>query len=223
MLLDRRRNAVDKETRYRSDIGFDDAEWADAVNPHHRGCRVADDAAGAAGVRRCDDGSEIADMHLALEDMASNRAADQGRCDVVQKARQHEDDHEQQEPAGPTVRQEPWHLVWDAAVLEVPRQDCKAHQQQEQVGQGHPLVVHLQHETAESLALPEPGEEQLVDGDHREPGQRDLQRLVMKDRDAEQRQAEQNEIDRDAEQVNGLCRVDASRGCRRGRICDQDT
>ena len=108
-------------------------------------------------------------------------------------------------PAGPAVRQEGRHLVRDAAVLEVPRQDRKAHQQQEQVCQNHPLVVHLQHEAAETLALPEPGEEQLVDGDHRKPGQRDLQRLVMEDRDAEQRQAEQDEINRDAEQVDGLC------------------
>ena len=66
-------------------------------------------------------------------------------------------------------------------------------------------MVHLQHKAAQPLTLSEPGEEQLVDGDHREPGQRNLQRLVMEDRDAEQRQAEQNEINRDAEQVDGLC------------------
>ena len=205
MLLDRGGNAVNQEARDRRDIGFDDAEWADAVDPHHRRGGVANDAAGTAGVRRCDDGGEIADMDFALEDMPSHRAADQGRCDVVEKARQHEHDGEQHKPAGPTVRQERWHLVRDAAVLEVPRQDRKAHQQQEQVGEDHPLVVHLQHEAAEALSLPEAGEEQLVDGDHRKPGQRDLQRLVMEDRDAEQRQAEQNEINRDAEQVDGLC------------------
>ena len=87
----------------------------------------------------------------------------------------------------------------------MPRQDCKAHQQQEKVGEDDPLVLHLQRKAAQSLALSEPGEEQLVDGDHGEPGQRNLQRLVMEDGDAEQRQAEQNEINRDAEQVDGLC------------------
>ena len=42
-------------------------------------------------------------------------------------------------------------------------------------------------EAAESFALPEPSEEQLVDSHYREPGQRNLQGLVMEDRDAEQR------------------------------------
>ena len=78
-------------------------------------------------------------------------------------------------------------------------------------------MVHLQHEAAETLALPEAGEEQLVDGDHREPGQCDLQRLVMEDRDAEQRQAEQDEVDRDAEHEHRLGRIGAGRGCGGGR------
>ena len=83
-------------------------------------------------------------------------------------------------------------------------------------------MVHLEHEAAESLALPEPGEEQLVDGDYRKAGQCDLKCLVMEDRDAKQRQAKQNEINRDAEQVDWLCRVDTKRGCCRGWICEQD-
>ena len=78
-------------------------------------------------------------------------------------------------------------------------------------------MVHLQHKAAEALALPEPGEEQLVDGDHREPGERDLQRLVMEDRDAEQRQAEQDEVDRDAEHEHRLSRIGAGRGRGGGR------
>ena len=65
--------------------------------------------------------------------------------------------------------------------------------------------MHLQHEAAESFSLPKTGEKQLVDGDHREPSQRNLKRLVMEDRDAEQRHAEKYEVNRDAEQVNGLC------------------
>jgi len=95
VLLYRCRNAVNEETCYRGDIGFDDAEWADAVDPHHCSCRVANDTTGTASIRRCDDGNEIADMHFTPEDMPSNRAADQGRCDVVQKAGQHEDNYEQ--------------------------------------------------------------------------------------------------------------------------------
>jgi hypothetical protein len=45
---------------------------------------------------------------------------------------------------------------------------------------------------------------------------------VVEDRYSEQRQTEQNEINRDAEQVDGLCRGHASRGRCGGRICEQD-
>ena len=62
-------------------------ERVDAIDPHHGGRGIAHHAARSAGIRRRDDGGEIADMHLTLEDMPGNRAADQGRCDVIQKAR----------------------------------------------------------------------------------------------------------------------------------------
>ena len=45
----------------------------------------------------------------------------------------------------------------------------------------------------------------------------------MEDCDAEQRQAEQNEINRNAKQVDGLCGVYAKRGRCRGRTCEQAT
>ena len=66
-------------------------------------------------------------------------------------------------------------------------------------------MVKLQHKAGEALALPEACEEKLVDRNGGKPGQRDLKRLVVEYRDAKQRQAEQNEINRDAEQVDGLC------------------
>ncbi len=126
-------------------------------------------------------------MNFTLEHVPRHRTADQGGCDVVEEARQHEHNGKQRQSAAPAVRQDSWHLVRDTAVLEMPRQDCKAHQQQEKVGEDDPLVMDLQHKAAQSLALSEPGEEQLVDGDYGEPGQRNLQRLVMEDCDAEQR------------------------------------
>ena len=45
---------------------------------------------------------------------------------------------------------------------------------------------------------------------------------MVEHRDTQQRQAEQNEINRDTKQVDGLCRVEAGSGCCRGRICEQD-
>ena len=171
-----------------------------------------------------DDGGEIADMHLAPEHLARHGAADQRGGDVVEKARQHENHHQQHEPALPVVRQERRQHVRDVALLEMARQQRKADQQQEQVGQDHPFVLHA---AAPGRAKPGPvfesGEEQLVDGDGRKPGQRDLQRVVMKERDAQQRQPKQDEVDRDAKQIDGLRCVDVGRGCRRGRICEQDT
>jgi len=82
-----------RENEHRNDggdIGFENAEWTDARNPHHGGRGVADHAAGPTRVRGRDDRGEIADMDLALKHMPRNRPADQGGRDVVEEARQHE-------------------------------------------------------------------------------------------------------------------------------------
>ena len=70
--------------------------------------------------------------------------------------------------------------------------------------------------------MSEAGKHELVKCNGHEPGQRHLKRLVVEHRYTQQRQAEQNEINRNAEQVDGLSRVQASRGCCRGWICEQD-
>ncbi len=101
----------------------------------------------------------------------------------------------------------------NAAVLEMPRQQRKAHQQQEQVREHDGFVLQVQGEAGETAAILEAGEDQLVEDDHRKAGQRDLQRLVVKQGDADQRQREQDEVDRDAEYVDGL----TGRGLRYGR------
>ena len=54
-----------------ADIGVQHAERADAVDPHHGSCRVANDAAGAACVRGRDDCGEIADVNFATEHVAA--------------------------------------------------------------------------------------------------------------------------------------------------------
>ncbi len=62
----------------------------------------------------------------------------------------------------------------------------------------------MQAEAGEAGAEFETGKEELVEGDRREPAKRDLQCLVVEDRDAKQRQAEQDEIDRNAEHEHRL-------------------
>jgi hypothetical protein len=70
--------------------------------------------------------------------------------------------------------------------------------------------------------LPEAGKHQLVKRDSHKADQGDLKRLAVEHRDTQQRQAEQNEINRNAEQVDGLSRIHASRRCCRGWMCEQD-
>ena len=225
MLLQRCRDAVDQEARYRRHIGLQDGQRADAVDPHHGRGGVADHAARAAGVRGRDDRGEIADVDFALEHVARHRAADQRGRDVVEEARQHEHDGEQREPALPSVGQERRHLVRNAAVLEVPGQDRKAHQQQEQVREDHPFVLHVQAEAGQSGAELEAGEDQLVQDDRGEAGERDLKRAVVEERHAKQGHGEQDEVDRDAEDVDRRCGRPpggASGGCRgHGRRSNQ--
>ena len=141
---------------------------------------------------------------LSSEHVPRHRAADQRGGDIVEEARQHEHDREQHEPALPSVRQERRHFVGDAAVLEMARQDREAHQQQEQVREDHRLVLHVQREAGEASAELEAGEDELVDDDGGEPGERHLQRLVVEDRDADQREREQDEVDRNAEYEHWL-------------------
>ena len=54
---------------------------------------------------------------------------------------------------------------------------------------------HVVAEAVEARAVLEAGEDQLVDDDRGKARQRDLKRLVMEQRDPEQRQREQDEVD----------------------------
>jgi len=83
-------------------------------------------------------------------------------------------------------------------------------------------VVKLEHQARQALALSEAGKHDLVNCNGHEPRQRHLKRLVVEHRDTQQRQAEQNEINRDAKQVDGLSRIQAGSGCCCSWICEQD-
>jgi len=60
-------------------------------------------------------------------------------------------------------------------------------------------VQHVQRETAHPRAGPESREGELVEHDRAEADERDLQRVMMEQRDAGERQAEQNELEWHAE------------------------
>ena len=65
----------------------------------------------------------------------------------------------------------------------------------------------------------EPGEHDLVQRDGRQPGQRNVERGMVKERDAEQRQSEEDEIDRDA--TDGRHAVGGKSGNRQQQECGQ--
>ena len=113
------------------------------------------------------------------ENMARHGAADQRGGDVVEEARQHEYDDEQHESALPVVGQEGRHLVGDAALLEMPRQQRKTHQQQEQVREDHPFVLQVPGETRQAVAELEAREREFVEGDRRKSRERDFERAMM--------------------------------------------
>ena len=64
-------------------------------------------------------------------------------------------------------------------------------------------MLHVQSESGKARAELEAGEGELVDENGRETGERDLQSLVMEDRNADQRQREQDEVDRNTKMNTG--------------------
>ncbi len=143
LLLHRRGNTAHDERDARRHVRLEHVERIHAVDPHHGRRRVSHDAARAAGVRGRDDRREIADVDLGAEQGVRHGAADQRRSDVVEKRRQHEHDHEQRETTLPVVRKEARQHCGHARLLEVPRQQRKTEQQAQQVGENHPLAVHM--------------------------------------------------------------------------------
>ena len=118
-------------------------------------------------------------MNLAVEHVSRNGAADQGGGDIVEEARQHEHQDEQDNAALPVVRQQRRHLIRNPALLEMPGQQRKAHQEQEQIGERDPLMRHVVAEAGQARTVFETGEDQFVGDDRGKAGQRDFKRLVM--------------------------------------------
>jgi hypothetical protein len=94
------------------------------------------------------------------------------------------------------------------------REQRKAEQQPQQIREDYPLVVHVPDEALEAGAGLEAGEDQLVDRDRRETGQRNGKRLMMEHADADQSEREKDEVDWYAEDGRTVRR---SRRERRGK------
>ncbi len=75
-------------------------------------------------------------------------------------------------------------------------------------------MLQVQAETGQAAAEFEAGERDLVEHDREQAPECDLERAMVKQRDAGERQPEQDEIDRDAEHHDGLA-ADRRRGERR--------
>jgi len=139
----------------------------------------------------------------------SHRAADQCGCNVVKEAGEHEDHDQQNEPAFPVTRQVLGQDHRHMAFLEMPRKQGKTHQQTEEVGQNDPFMTKMADESGEAVACLEAGKDQLVQGDRDHAGQADIERVVVEQRDAQQRQREKDEIERDrsyGDQLTGMRR-----------------
>ena len=95
----------DEERDDGGDVGMQDVDGRDVVDPHHGRRRVAQDAAGAAGIRSRDDRGEVADLDASAEQRMRGGTADQGRGDVIQESGSDEYDAEQCECPGPVVGQ----------------------------------------------------------------------------------------------------------------------
>jgi hypothetical protein len=103
MLLHGGRNAKQHERHRGGNKGFEHAQWAHTIDPHHRRGRVTDHAAGTTSIGCSDDGGEIADMHFAAKYLLRHAAADEGRGDVVEKTRDHGHNDEQHEATLPVI------------------------------------------------------------------------------------------------------------------------
>ena len=180
------------------DKGLEHDERADAVDPHHGGGRVADHAARAAGIGGGDDGGEVADVHLAREDLprASCRRSAPRRCCRGSSTPRTRSRAAAKAPFQSSGRKRG--IASGTRLFSKWRESsAKPISSRNRLERIDPLVRHVHGRGRQARAFLEAGEAQLVGGDGGKAGQRDLQRVVVEQRDAQQRQCEQDEIERE--------------------------
>ena len=171
-----------------------------AVDPHHGGGGVADHAPGAARVGGRSDRGEITDVHFRAEELVCHRTANEPGRNIIEKRREHPDESKEGEGTLPFVRQKFWQHHGHVTLLEMARRQRKAGQQAKQVNEDDPLVLEMEKEPCRARTGLKTGEHDLVERDRNQARESDSQGVMMKDRNAEQGQPEQNEIDGCTEQ-----------------------
>ena len=149
-------------------------------------------------------------MDAVAVDAGGDGPADQGAGDVIQEARQHEDDDQQGEAAEPAVGENAGQHLGNPTVLEMPRQQREPEQQSEQVDQQDPLVAQVGRQTGEPRPLVKAGVLQLEGSDGGEPTERDDQGVMVEHGHPEQGGPEQQELHRDTNLDRG--RFEGRRG-----------
>ena len=84
----------------------------------------------------------------------------------------------------PVVRQERRHLVRHPAGLEMSRQQREAGEKQKQIGEDHPFVLQMQRQAGKTRAELEAGEGEFVARDDRKTRERNIQRVMVEQRDS---------------------------------------
>ena len=198
-----RGNAEDHEGDRSGDVRLEHRERRNAVDPHHRRRRVADDAARPARIRSGDDRGEKSDVHLVPIHDTGNRAADQRAAMLSRNDDSTKIITSRTNPpfqSSGSRREQPRGNV---ARLEMLRQ-------QREPSSSPRRFASSTHSCRKRKIPPtrtcggERREEDLEERDDRQSGHRDLQRVVMEQRDAEQRDGEQDEIDRDPRDRRGF-------------------
>ena len=214
-MLARGKVAEEQQRRHRRHVGFEHIARFDAVDPHHRGRGVAHHTARATAVGGGHDGGEVANVYLVFEHGRGHRAANQGGGDVVEKTGNHKHQHQQHETAlpviGQIVRQHRRHV----AVFKMFREQREPEQQAEQVGEGDPFVTQMQQQALDAGARLEARHAEFVERDEEQAAHRDVEGVVVKQRNAEQHTGEENEIERHRTKRDDVGGVAAARCERR--------
>ena len=135
-------------------------------------------------------------MDLPVEDGMRDGAADHRRGDVVEERRQHEHRGEQHEAALPVVGQPARQHRRHLAVLEGPGQQGEAEQQEQQVGQRHPLVLEMNGEAGQARTRSRTARSTIsIDRDDHGADDRDAQGVLVEHRDAGEHAGEEDEFD----------------------------
>ena len=181
------------ETRKATNAGSvaEDRQRADAVDPHHRRRRVANNAAGAAGVQCCNDRRDIADMDFPLKTCRAMVPPISAAAMLREKRQKDEDDAQGgQPPASRLPGRKAGISSGSRLVFEVTREDGEAGEKREKVRRRHPLILDVERKPDEAAAGKKAGGGELVDEDRQQTGKSDGEDVPVKPGDPNEGRAE---------------------------------